>query len=169
MQQAANQGESHATHSNRPQMSVHPPDFAIDTSAPNVSGMDDHWALGFFFHRYKNQSVPNYQHFRFEQDARYVNGPGFPDVDDQGNVYEGIGTSGSKKANVLDIDPALVGLSLTDNLLIDGFNYGDDPQNGLGPLNVLQGFRYEPVQTEFELAIGNGNKPSDVRAKYDLP
>lgn len=145
------------------------PDFAIDTGAPNVSGMDDHWALGFFFHRYQGQSVPSYQHFRFQQNARYVNGPGFPDVDDQGSLYESIGTSGTKKANVLDIDPAAVGLDLSDHMQVDGFDYGDDSQNGLGPLNVLSGFRYEPVQTEIELSAGNGNKPSYVRAKYDLP
>jgi len=39
----------------------------------------------------------------------------------------------------------------------------------IGLLSVAQGFRYEPVQTEFENALGNGNKPSDIRAKYDLP
>ena len=145
------------------------PDFAIDPSASGAAAMDDHYALGFFFHRYQNQAVPNYQHFRFAQNAKYTNGPGFPDIDDVGTVYEGIGTSGSRKANVLDIDPALVGLDLGENMWIDGFDYGDDPQNGLGPLNVAQGFRYEPVQTEVELSASNGNKPSDIRSKYDLP
>ncbi len=145
------------------------PDFAVDPNEPNVADMADHYALAFFFHRYQGQSIPNYQHYRFQQNARYINGPGFPDIDDAGSVYESIGTSGSKKANVLDVDPALLGLDLADHQLIDGFNYGDDPQNGLGPLTVSQGFRYEPVQTEIELATPNGNKPSDVRAKYDLP
>ena len=145
------------------------PDFAIDPGEPNVGNMADHYALAFFFHTYQGQNVPDHQHFRFQQSARYVNGLGFPDIDDAGSLYEAIGTSGSDKANVLDIDPTLIGLSLADHMEVDGFNYGDDPQNGLGPLNVTQGFRYEPVQTEIELASGNGNKPSDVRAKYDLP
>ncbi len=145
------------------------PDFAIDPNEPNLGSMADHYALAFFFHTYQGQNIPNYQHFRFQQSARYVNGPGFPDIDDQGSLYESIGTSGSDKANVLDIDPTLVGLTLADHMEVDGFNYGDDPQNGLGPLNVADGFRYEPVQTEVELSSGNGNKPSDIRAKYDLP
>ncbi len=70
---------------------------------------------------------------------------------------------------MLDVDPTLIGLTTADHLEVDGFNYGDDSQNGLGPLNVTQGFRYEPIQTEVEISSGNGNKPSDVRAKYDLP
>jgi len=145
------------------------PDFAVDPGAASVGNMDDHFALAFFFNRYLGNNVPNYQHFRFEQSARYINGPGFPDIDDQGPVYETIGTGGTQKANVLTIDPIRVGLGLSDHFFIDGFDYGDDPQNGLGPLSVNQGFRYEPVQTEVEDAAGNGNKPSDIRAKYALP
>ncbi len=145
------------------------PDFAVDTSASSVSAMANHFALAFFFRHYQGQNIPDYQHFRFAQNAIYVNGSGFPDIDDQGTVYEGIGTGGSKKADVLDIDPTLVGLDPADHLWIDGFDYGDDPQNGLGPLNVNQGFRYEPIQTEVEISNANGNKPSDIRAKYDLP
>ncbi len=145
------------------------PDFAIDANVTNLANMADSFALGFFFHHYQGQNIPNYQHFRFEQNAVYLNGAGFPDIDDQGSLYEGIGTAGSKKTNVLDIDPTQVGLSLSDHQLTNGFDYGDDSQNGLGPLLVSQGFRYEPVQTELELSTGNGNKPSDIRAKYDLP
>ncbi|MEM8963317.1 MAG: hypothetical protein AAGD38_17660 [Acidobacteriota bacterium] len=141
------------------------PDFAIDPSASGPQTTAAHFASGFFFRRFQNQAVPNYQHFRFAQSARYVNGPGFPDIDDQGTLYESIGTSGSRKANVLDIDPTRVGLDLADHLWVDGFDYGYDPQNGLGPLVVSPGFRYEPVQTDME----NGAKPSEVRGKYDLP
>ena len=98
-----------------------------------------------------------------------MNGPGFPDVDDVGSLYESIGPAAGKRENVLDIDPALVGLDPADHLWVDGFDYGDDPQNGLGPLLVSSGFRYEPIQTELEQAGQTGDKPSDIRAKYDLP
>ncbi len=145
------------------------PNFAVDPGASGVGSMADHFALAYFFHHYQGQSIPDYQHFRFAGNAVYNNGPAFPDIDDQGKVYEGLGTNGIRKANVLTIDPTLVGLNLSDHQQIDGFDYGDDPQNGLGPLNVLQGFRYEPVQTEMELLGTNGNKPSAIRAKYALP
>ena len=145
------------------------PDFAVDAAAASPAAMDAHVALGFFFDRYQNQSVPNYQHFRFEQNARYVNSSGFPDVDDAGALYEAIGPGPGQQANVLDIDPTLIGLASTDHRWVNGFNYGDDPQNGLGPLLVSSGFRYEPIQTELEQAAQSGDKPSDVRAKYDLP
>ena len=145
------------------------PDFAVDPNASNIASMGDAYALGFFHGRYLNQAIANYSHFRFEQNARYLNGPGFPDIDDQGNIYEGIGGGAGKKTNVLDIDPSTLGLDPADHLWIDGFDYGDDPQNGLGPLLVTTGFRYEPIQTELESAAANGNKPSDIRAKYDLP
>ncbi len=145
------------------------PDFAIDTGAANVSAMADHYALAFFFRSYLGTNIPNYQHFRFEQTAVYSNGPAYPNIDDQGSLYEGIGTGGSRKANVLDIDPTAIGLTTNDHVQVDGFDYGDDLQNGLGFLGLAQGFRYEPIQTELELAGSNGNKPSDIRAKYALP
>ncbi|KXJ04431.1 hypothetical protein AC249_AIPGENE19547, partial [Exaiptasia diaphana] len=85
--------------------------------------MGDAYALGFFHGRYLNQPIPNYSHFRFVQNARYINGPGFPDIDDQGSLYEGIGQGAGKRANVLDIDPATVGLDPVDHLWVDGYDY----------------------------------------------
>eukprot|EP01084_Bolivina_argentea_P238346 400440_1 len=140
------------------------PDFAVDVTQNNIGSMISSFALAFFYKRYKAISIPNYQHFRFTQSAKYINGVAYPNIDDTNDLYEGIGTTAGKIENVLDIDPTLIGLSLLENMKINGFVYGDDLQNGLGYLNVPNGFRYEPVQTELE----NGNKPSFVKNKYNI-
>ena len=119
---------------------------------------------------------PNYQHFRFSQfigakyvtnnmvidDVTYV----YPNVADVGgdDLYETIGVK-----DVLDIDLDLFGLSSDDYIEVDGFNYGCDIQNGLGNLNVTKGFRYEPVQTELEIAISQWPwTVTDIYMKYNF-
>lgn len=141
------------------------PDFIKDPLLSNIASMSDHYAVSFFL---KSGTATNYQHFRFFKSAKFEGGVGFPAVDDSASIYEQIGKNALQRANVLTIDPNLLGLDMSDHLFINGFNYGNDSENGLGELNVLEGFRYEPFQTEFERALENENKPSDIKTKYNF-
>jgi len=141
------------------------PDFILDPSVSDINAISDHYALPFFF---KSDLAANYQHFRFFKNAKHEGGDDFPNADDDGSFYEQIGVNEGQIANVLTIDPAIVGLGISNHIFVNGFNYGNDPKNGLGNLDVVQGFRYEPFQTEFEKALENGNKPSNIRAKYNF-
>jgi hypothetical protein len=94
-----------------------------------------------------------------------VTGKKRPKVDDAGELYEQIGKNEGEVLDVVDIDPTEVGLDPALHLFVDGFDYGDDPENELGPIVVDEGFRYEPIQTEME----RGLSPAEVIDKYSIP
>jgi len=151
--------------SNSPVCDKSIPDFVKDPMISEITSMSRYFALSFFFSPHDS---PNFQHFKFSKNAKHDTGPNFPTVDDEGLLYEQIGLNPSQKANVLNIDPSILGLDASQYIFVDGFNYGNDLQNGLGNLAVSHGFRYEPFQTEFEKAFENQNKPSDIRVKYNF-
>lgn len=111
-------------------------------------------AIGLFKSAFQGSPPANYQEFKFRRDARYTaqQGASIP-IDDQGALYEQLGPGSGKKRFVTTVDTGA-----STKLFVDGFVYDV-------VIDVASGFRYEPVQTDFE----NGLRPSDVQLIYNLP
>ncbi len=111
-------------------------------------------AITFFKDIYKGNTHTNYQEFKFKRNAKYTLAQGAViEIDDDGGLYEQIGTSAGQYDYVTTID-----LFDPNKLWVDGFVYDS-------LITVPAGFRYEPVQSDFEAGL----KPSEVRQLYGLP
>jgi len=110
-------------------------------------------AIDFFKAIYLGNAHTNYQEFKFKRNAIFSSSQGaIIPINDDGNLYEIIGPNvGYSYVTSIDLFDAT-------KLFVDGFVY--DSQ-----ISVGSGFRYEPVQSDFEAGL----RPSEVRTMYGLP